>query len=210
MAKRRTSRLEDIDETQTKGFGSADIFSGIMNSPQDSMPKISEDEKPQPFPPEPDKTYSTPVVEPNISGKTKIPDATENELNRNEKCLMEDKGLTLLDEAKKLCNESPIKKTSVRMRPSSLNCLAYLSRKAGVNQNCYLTMLLLKEKIKHVEVLPNFESVSKPIFEDAKIKGVQLPEEIVNWGKEQAVNRMIPFGTYIDEILQELVKKMSN
>lgn len=204
MAKHRTSRLEDIDETQTKGFGSADIFSGIMNSPQENISKAAETGKKQTITPESDA-----VTGQALSGEIEIPNVAGNKSNSNENCLMEEESLALLDEAKRLCCESPIKKTSVRLHPSSLNCLAYLSRKAGVNQNCYLTMLLLREKNKHVEVLLDFENASKPVVEDAKIKGVQLPEEIVNWGKEQAVNRMIPFGTFIDEILQELVKKMS-
>lgn len=132
----------------------------------------------------------------------------ENVLPVPEKKIKERKSSPASPVVKKVVSHSDVKKTSLRIQRSSLNYLAYASKINNMNQNDYLSSILEVDAVDTKASKPDFNAVvEKRHVIDTVVKGVQLPEDILNKAKHQAALEMKSLSEYIDDILQKRMKE---
>jgi hypothetical protein len=200
MAKNKTSELTYDGVGSGKGFGSMDIFAPAarpsknnVQAPKEPAHAVpSHEKKNEGAKPDSHKPHGKDSEEVNAGSGTGLPVDNAGEVMS-------------LEQAK----ASPVKKTSIIIKKSSLKFLQYGSKIAGLNQNDYLTAILMEEMERASTAVPDFDSVvEKRTSADLVTKGIQVPEDVIAWAKKQAACELKNLSEYVDDLLQKRISKM--
>lgn len=104
---------------------------------------------------------------------------------------------------------SDVKATTISIQQSSANFLAYKTKMIGENRDTCLAMIISKDLESGENAVPDFFApVEKKQRIDCVNKSVRLPADILDKAKRKAAVEMKTLSGYIDDLLQNEIKKM--
>ncbi|MGN0414450.1 MAG: hypothetical protein ACI4FX_03035 [Agathobacter sp.] len=104
---------------------------------------------------------------------------------------------------------SDVRATTISIQQSSANFLAYKTKMIGENRDTCLAMIISKDLESGENAVPDFFApVEKKQRIDSVNKSVRLPADILEKAKRKAAIEMKTLSGYIDDLLQNEIKKM--
>ena len=110
--------------------------------------------------------------------------------------------------AVKASTDGDIKTTSISIRRTSKNFLAYIAKMQDVKQTDYIISLIENDLMIDEPIKMNFDTVVKRRESyDMIIKTIQLTPELYRKAHQKAASKMIGLSEYVDELLQKEMLK---
>lgn len=104
---------------------------------------------------------------------------------------------------------SDVRATTITIQQSSANFLAYKTKMIGENRDTCLAMFITRDLESGKNAVPDFFApVDKKQRTDCVTKSIRLPADLLEKAKRKAAIEMKTLSVYIDDLLQEEIKKV--
>lgn len=194
--------------------GSASIFAGMKKVNEENVkkekikPAVVMDEKPKTENPTGEEPASKTPESVSVNENPKTVEKTEPAVTEPGPVSSDHADMA---EAARVIHGTPadVKATSITIQQSSANFLAYKTKMIGENRDTCLAMIISKDLESGENAVPDFFApVEKKQRIDCVNKSVRLPADILDKAKRKAAVEMKTLSGYIDDLLQNEIKKM--
>lgn len=203
--------------------GSASIFSGMKKVNTEEDIKKKETVKSETEPAVADETVKTETEKPTAeetapevseSASVESTPATKEETEETTEQNTVNPVLTEPAETPEIprivhAQASDVRATTITIQQSSANFLAYKTKMIGENRDTCLAMFITRDLESGENAVPDFFApVEKKQRTDCITKSIRLPADLLEKAKRKAAIEMKTLSMYIDDLLQEEIKKM--